>query len=223
MRADVSVRAEVAQRPAMGEPPRRPRSLFLAGLAAAYLAAFASLYVQIPGRAAAAAEEERREGCEGVCARPRAWCGGMRARPRAWRGGGDGRLGPTGGARAVTDAGSGGGGGGCLGGAGMAELCREELPRPALHGERVLPLFPAAPPHQGGSRGCSRPLHPHPGSTLTDFCPNRSPLPAAGRAFVSLLRGQAGSGSRWVPRGFFSLLLHSRFHEETGKLACREN
>ncbi|XP_074997112.1 lipase maturation factor 2 isoform X1 [Calonectris borealis] len=33
----------------MGEPPRRPRSLFLAGLAAAYLAAFASLYVQIPG------------------------------------------------------------------------------------------------------------------------------------------------------------------------------
>lgn len=88
MRADVSVRAEVAQRPAMGEPPRRPRSLFLAGLAAAYLAAFASLYVQIPGRAAAAAEEERREGCEGVCARPRAWCGGMRARPRAWRGGG---------------------------------------------------------------------------------------------------------------------------------------
>ncbi|XP_074024081.1 lipase maturation factor 2 [Numenius arquata] len=33
----------------MGEPPRRPRSLFLTGLAAAYLAAFASLYVQIPG------------------------------------------------------------------------------------------------------------------------------------------------------------------------------
>ncbi|KAM6424813.1 lipase maturation factor 2 [Rhynochetos jubatus] len=33
----------------MGDPPRRPRSLFLAGLAAAYLAAFASLYVQIPG------------------------------------------------------------------------------------------------------------------------------------------------------------------------------
>ncbi|XP_042647817.1 LOW QUALITY PROTEIN: lipase maturation factor 2, partial [Tyto alba] len=32
-----------------GDPPRRPRSLFLAGLAAAYLAAFASLYVQIPG------------------------------------------------------------------------------------------------------------------------------------------------------------------------------
>lgn len=148
--------------------------------------------------------------------------GGCAPVPGLGGGGGDGRLGPTGGARAVTDAGS-GGGGGCLGGAGMAELCREELPRPALHGERVLPLFPAAPPHQGGSRGCSRPLHPHPGSTLTDFCPNRSPLPAAGRAFVSLLRGQAGSGSRWVPRGFFSLLLHSRFHEETGKLACREN
>ncbi|XP_062435275.1 lipase maturation factor 2 [Rhea pennata] len=33
----------------MGEPPRRPRQLFLAGLAAVYLAAFASLYVQIPG------------------------------------------------------------------------------------------------------------------------------------------------------------------------------
>ncbi|KAM9293074.1 lipase maturation factor 2 [Morus bassanus] len=33
----------------MGDPPRRPRSLFLAGLAAAYLAAFASFYVQIPG------------------------------------------------------------------------------------------------------------------------------------------------------------------------------
>ncbi|KAM9245642.1 lipase maturation factor 2 [Leptosomus discolor] len=33
----------------MGDPPRRPRSLFLAGLAAAYLAAFVSLYVQIPG------------------------------------------------------------------------------------------------------------------------------------------------------------------------------
>ncbi|XP_055568051.1 lipase maturation factor 2 [Falco biarmicus] len=33
----------------MGDPPLRPRSLFLAGLAAAYLAAFASLYVQIPG------------------------------------------------------------------------------------------------------------------------------------------------------------------------------
>ncbi|XP_054705195.1 lipase maturation factor 2 [Grus americana] len=33
----------------MGDPPQRPRSLFLAGLAAAYLAAFASLYVQIPG------------------------------------------------------------------------------------------------------------------------------------------------------------------------------
>ncbi|XP_068257771.1 lipase maturation factor 2 [Nyctibius grandis] len=33
----------------MRDPPRRPRSLFLAGLAAAYLAAFASLYVQIPG------------------------------------------------------------------------------------------------------------------------------------------------------------------------------
>ncbi|XP_075580733.1 LOW QUALITY PROTEIN: lipase maturation factor 2 [Pelecanus crispus] len=33
----------------MAEPPRRPRSLFLGGLAAAYLAAFTSLYVQIPG------------------------------------------------------------------------------------------------------------------------------------------------------------------------------
>lgn len=33
----------------MGEPPRRPRELFLAGLAAAYLAAFVSLYLQIPG------------------------------------------------------------------------------------------------------------------------------------------------------------------------------
>ncbi|KAM6292804.1 LOW QUALITY PROTEIN: lipase maturation factor 2 [Porphyrio hochstetteri] len=33
----------------MGDPPLRPRSLFLAGLAASYLAAFASLYVQIPG------------------------------------------------------------------------------------------------------------------------------------------------------------------------------
>ncbi|XP_067173727.1 lipase maturation factor 2 [Apteryx mantelli] len=33
----------------MGEPPRRPRQLFLAGLAAVYVAAFASLYVQIPG------------------------------------------------------------------------------------------------------------------------------------------------------------------------------
>lgn len=36
--------------PAMGEPPRRPRELFLAGLAAAYLAAFVSLYLQIPGK-----------------------------------------------------------------------------------------------------------------------------------------------------------------------------
>ncbi|KAM6095245.1 lipase maturation factor 2 isoform 2-T2 [Chlamydotis macqueenii] len=33
----------------MADPPRRPRSFFLAGLAAVYLAAFASLYVQIPG------------------------------------------------------------------------------------------------------------------------------------------------------------------------------
>ncbi|KAM6303014.1 lipase maturation factor 2 [Podargus strigoides] len=33
----------------MGEQLQRPRSLFLAGLAAVYLAAFASLYVQIPG------------------------------------------------------------------------------------------------------------------------------------------------------------------------------
>lgn len=33
----------------MAEPPRRMRELFLAGLAAAYLAAFVSLYVQIPG------------------------------------------------------------------------------------------------------------------------------------------------------------------------------
>lgn len=33
----------------MAEPPRRPRALLLAGLAAAYLAAFGSLYVQIPG------------------------------------------------------------------------------------------------------------------------------------------------------------------------------
>ncbi|XP_044285417.1 lipase maturation factor 2 [Varanus komodoensis] len=31
------------------EPPRLPRQLFLAGLAAAYVAAFASLYVQLPG------------------------------------------------------------------------------------------------------------------------------------------------------------------------------
>ncbi|KAM9205208.1 lipase maturation factor 2 [Mergus octosetaceus] len=33
----------------MAEPPRRPRELFLAGLAAAYLAAFVSLYLQLPG------------------------------------------------------------------------------------------------------------------------------------------------------------------------------
>ncbi|KAM8820188.1 lipase maturation factor 2 [Eudromia elegans] len=33
----------------MAEPPRRPRQLFLAGMAAVYVAAFASLYVQIPG------------------------------------------------------------------------------------------------------------------------------------------------------------------------------
>ncbi|KAI6079938.1 Lipase maturation factor 2 [Aix galericulata] len=33
----------------MAEPPRRPRDLFLAGLAAAYLAAFVSLYLQLPG------------------------------------------------------------------------------------------------------------------------------------------------------------------------------
>uniref|UniRef100_A0A493SW29 Lipase maturation factor n=1 Tax=Anas platyrhynchos platyrhynchos TaxID=8840 RepID=A0A493SW29_ANAPP len=35
--------------PTMAEPPHRPRELFLAGLAAAYLAAFVSLYLQLPG------------------------------------------------------------------------------------------------------------------------------------------------------------------------------
>lgn len=168
------------------EVPRLARQLFLRGLAAAFLAAFASLYVQLPGEPAAAEEYKSGEGSalhmpRGALALP-GCCAQGKSQVLAGASG-EGRV-------------PGEGRGGCVSLSDLAEGPAPKARQPLGRRHRVLRL--AAPRAPGAARP---PLSPAAPSTCPGQGRARAVAPSLSSALALGGRGEIWRGAR-VSRPF---------------------